>query len=310
MSAPRGTPAIGLTRLELAAAAAALIWLALGMLQLWLLPTGLGPGAVVTEVMGALLPVVLLVVLLGARRRIAALEAEVEAARRGLRSAAAGGPGATGVVMVAPAAPQAMTPPASPPPQPPAAPQAAPRAAAPTTAAAAQPEFQLASPAAGRAAPPVPLTREDALRALDFPDTAEDAAGRAALMRGLEDPWLARILRAGQDVLVLLAQEGLAGPFLPAGRSDPDLWRRFATGERGAALAPICGADPLVVAMLAERMRRDEVFRDASHHFLRRFDTFLAAFLHEATDAELRELSQSRSARAFAILAAAVGALA
>lgn len=319
MTTPRGMPAMGLTRLELAAGAAALLWLALGIMRLWLLPTGLGPGAVVVEGVGATLPVVLLVVLLGARRRIAALEAELDAARRGLRAASAGGAGATGVVMVSPAVPQAMAQAA------PAAHTSAQTTVRPTAGAArrppapapvrdpvpaaTQPEFQLSSDPDDTPMPAVPLTREDALRALDFPDTPEDAAGRAALLRGLDDPWFARILRSGQDVLVLLAQEGLAGQFLPAGDANADLWRRFAAGERGEALAPICGADPLVTAMLSERMRRDEVFRDASHHYLRRFDTFLGAFVQDATDAELSALSQSRSARAFAVLAAAVGAL-
>jgi hypothetical protein len=315
----------GLSRLEIAAGIAALGWLALGVLRLWLMPTGLGPGGVVAEVVGSVLPVILLAALVAAQRRITALEAELAAARRTARVADKGGAGATGVVPLTQAPPRAVTAPVA------GRPSSPPRTAGPQgraahtgpaqaagygmasriavvqpTAEAPQSEFNLAAP---DATPPAPLTRADALSALDFPSSPKDAVGRTALIKGLADPWFARILRSGQDVLVLLAQDGLFAETLPAAQGDPALWLRFVAGERGAGLADLCPADPDLSDALATRLRQDEVFRDAAHHFLRRFDEFLAAFAKDADAAEIATLAQTRSARAFAILAKSVGAL-
>lgn len=316
----------GLSRLEIAAGIAALGWLALGVLRLWLMPTGLGPGGVVAEVVGSVLPVILLAALVAAQRRITALEAELAAARRTARVTDKGGAGATGVVPLTHAPPRAVTaPPAGRPSSPPRAAAvmqgraantgsaqaasygvASQPASAQPPAEAPQPEFNLAAP---DTTPPAPLTRADALRALDFPSSPQDAVGRMALIKGLADPWFARILRSGQDVLVLLAQDGLFAETLPAAQGDPALWLRFVAGERGAGLADLCPADPDLSDALATRLRQDEVFRDAAHHFLRRFDEFLAAFAKDADAAEIATLAQTRSARAFAILAKSVGAL-
>jgi hypothetical protein len=54
-------------------------------------------------------------------------------------------------------------------------------------------------------------------------------------------------------------------------------------------------------------MRRDHIFRDAVHHFLRQFDRTLAAFEPEATDAEIARLSETRTARAFMLLGRVAG---
>lgn len=289
----------GPSRLEVAALVAAVAWLCFGALRLWLLPTGISGATVVAEIVGAALPVILLGALVAARRRIVALEADLAAARRGLRVAGQGGPGATGVVLQDGAT---------------GARASAGRAVQPATTTAAaltqptgpapQQEFDL-TPEPAEA----PLTRADALRALDFPASPHDAEGRAALRRGLADAWFARVLRAGQDVLLLLAQEGLVAETLPETSADPALWVRFASGERGAALAGLCPAGHDLVAPLAARLRRDEVFRDTAHHFIRRYDEFLGAFIQDADAPEIAQMAQTRSARAFALLICAVGAL-
>lgn len=308
MTPAPGAPPEGPNRLEIAALIAAVAWMALGALRLWLLPTGLGTAAVVAEVVGAALPVVLLGALVAARRRISTLEAELAAAQRGLRVAGQGGQGATGVVMVSAGAPQATA----------SAPQAKQAGQGAARAARTGPGAPVAAPAPPApqqefdlepASPEAPLTRADALRALDFPISAADIAGRAALHRGLADPWFARVLRAGQDILLLLAQEGLVAETLPQASADASLWTRFAGGERGAALAGLCPAGHDLVAPLAARLRRDDVFRDTAHHFVRRFDEFLGAFIQDANADEIAQLMQTRSARAFALLIGAFGAL-
>ncbi|WP_128253245.1 hypothetical protein [Falsirhodobacter deserti] len=153
------------------------------------------------------------------------------------------------------------------------------------------------------------LTIEDFLRALNFPDSADDVEGIEALQRVLNDHEAARLLRAAQDVLTLLAQDGIIMDDLVPEPPRPDQWRRFAAGERGAATAGV-GAirDRAALTATATRMREDAVFRDAAHHFMRTFDRSLPAFGEFATDTELEILAETRSARAFMLLARAGGA--
>jgi hypothetical protein len=53
------------------------------------------------------------------------------------------------------------------------------------------------------------------------------------------------------------------------------------------------------IALTAGRMRADPVFRDAAHHFLRQFDRSFSAFEKTASDQEISELAETRTARAF-----------
>jgi hypothetical protein len=49
-------------------------------------------------------------------------------------------------------------------------------------------------------------------------------------------------------------------------------------------------------------MKKDPVFRDATHHFLRLFDKGFAKSEDTATEAEISALSETRTARAFMLL--------
>jgi hypothetical protein len=178
-------------------------------------------------------------------------------------------------------------------------------AGAATEAAAGQGLFAL-TPEAGRAEPAVSVG--DFLRALNFPDTATDADGFRALARALEDPRAARVVRAAQDVLTLLSEDGLYMDDLPPVPATPELWRRFARGTRGEPVAALGGiTDPAALACAGRRLREDAVYRDAVHHFLRQFDRMLEGFEPNAADAELMRLADSRSARAFMLLGRAAG---
>jgi hypothetical protein len=88
----------------------------------------------------------------------------------------------------------------------------------------------------------------------------------------------------------------------------PEIWRRFAGGERGRAIAALGGIrDRSSLALTAGRMKQDPIFRDAAHHFLRRFDKLFAEFEKEASDAEISDLSNTRTARAFMLLGRVAG---
>ena len=119
---------------------------------------------------------------------------------------------------------------------------------------------------------------------------------------------VAKLIRAAQDVLTLLAQEGIYMDDLKPERARPEVWRAFAEGARGGAVSGLGGIrDRSSLALTAGRMREDPVFRDAAHHFLRTFDKTFAEFEKNASDAELIALADSRTARAFMLFGRVAG---
>lgn len=153
-----------------------------------------------------------------------------------------------------------------------------------------------------------PLSIADFVRALNFPDSAEDREGFRALRLALEDRHVAKLIRSAQDVLNLLSQEGIFMEDLRPDRTRPELWRQFAGGARGRAIAGLGGIrDRSSLALTAGRMREDPVFRDAAHHFLRTFDKVFAEAEANASDADLADLSDTRTARAFMLLGRVTG---
>lgn len=153
-----------------------------------------------------------------------------------------------------------------------------------------------------------PLPKADMIRALNFPDTAEDEEGFAALRRALKDRATAQLIQAAQDVLTLLSQDGIYMDDLPPDMARTEIWRRFATGERGRTIATLGGIrDRSSLALAAGRMKQDPIFRDAAHHFLRLFDRNFASFETDASDADISELANTRTARAFMLLGRVAG---
>lgn len=153
-----------------------------------------------------------------------------------------------------------------------------------------------------------PISIADFIRALNFPESPEDKEGFRALRLALEDRTVTKLIRASQDVLTLLSQDGIYMDDLTPDLSRPDLWRRFASGERGRSIAGLGGIrDRASLALTTGRMKSDPVFRDAAHHFLRAFDKTFAAFEPNASDADLTELGDTRTARAFMLLGRVTG---
>ncbi|MAC80320.1 MAG: hypothetical protein CML66_19885 [Rhodobacteraceae bacterium] len=168
-----------------------------------------------------------------------------------------------------------------------------------------QTSLELGTPAEALQPPP-PVS--DFIRALNFPETAEDTEGFAALRRALKDRKSAQLIQASQDVLTLLSQEGIYMDDLRPDMARPDVWRQFAHGVRGRAVAPLGGVrDRSSLALAAARMKQDPIFRDAAHHFLRRFDHMFSEFEAEASDAEISALGDTRTARAFMLLGRVAG---
>ena len=155
-------------------------------------------------------------------------------------------------------------------------------------------------------APPVDTL--DFIRALNFPETAEDEEGFAALRKAMRDRETAQLIQASQDILTLLSQDGIYMDDLRPDRARPEVWRQFASGVRGRPVAALGGIrDRSSLALSAGRMKQDPIFRDAAHHFLRRFDKTISAFAERASDADLTSLGDTRTARAFMLLGRVAG---
>ncbi|MBU2867705.1 hypothetical protein [Pacificibacter marinus] len=153
-----------------------------------------------------------------------------------------------------------------------------------------------------------PLSVADFIRAMNFPETAEDKEGFRALRRALTDRKVSQLIHAAQDILTLLSQDGIYMDDLRPDRAKPEVWRHFAKGERGRVVAPLGGVrDRSSLALASGRMKQDAIFRDAVHHFLRKFDKTFAEFEATATDEEIAALSDSRTARAFMLLGRVAG---
>lgn len=153
-----------------------------------------------------------------------------------------------------------------------------------------------------------PLAKPDFIRALNFPENANDEEGFNALRRALKDRSVAQLVQASQDILTLLSQDGIYMDDLRPDMARPEIWRRFAKGERGRTIAALGGIrDRSSLALTNVRMKKDPVFRDAAHHFLRLFDRGFSKFEESATETEISALSETRTARAFMLLGRVAG---
>lgn len=155
---------------------------------------------------------------------------------------------------------------------------------------------------------PVEIPAGILVNALNFPDDANDQETIAALRMALQDRDTARVLRAAQDVVTLLAAHDIYMDDLPPDPVPPAIWRRFAEGERGETARRIGGiGDETALETVAALMRGDEIFRDTAHHFLRHFDQMLTREAPRLDDVQLTELADTRSARGFMLVGRAAG---
>jgi len=153
-----------------------------------------------------------------------------------------------------------------------------------------------------------PLSIDDFIGALDFPEDENDTEGFRQLRLALADHESSKLVRASQDVLTLLSQDGIYMDDLNPDRSRPELWRDFAKGQRGPSVAGIGGVhDRSSLALASGRMRSDAVFRDAVHHFLRQFDKTFSRFCEAASDQDITRLADTRTARCFMLLGRVTG---
>nr|WP_111301911.1 hypothetical protein [Paracoccus saliphilus] len=283
------------------------IWLFLVAL-FWLLgPGGDGGSGGVSRLVataGVVMPVALIWLAVSLARAIAVLRAEADDLRHrlsDLRRAVQTGeaPEADPEADIRPATPKAAvtTVRAEPAPAHPPAPL---RMAAPKVRSAADQRPPAPQPEPGNVSS---VDNETLIRALNFPNGPDDQEAIEALREALRDPANSRVLRAAQDVVTLMAGRDLYMDDLPPDPVRPDVWRRYAAGERGSAVAPLGGVhDDTAMDIVAAMLREDEIFRDTVHHFLRHFDGLIGRVVPQLDDLQIAVLADSRSARAFMLL--------
>jgi len=142
------------------------------------------------------------------------------------------------------------------------------------------------------------------VRALNFPQSETDTAGFKSIRKVLPFREIAQLLQGAEDILSMLAQEGIYMDDLTTEDANPALWHRFAAGARGAELDDMGTVlDHAAITLAQGRMRSDPVFMDSALHFLRLFDRFLQAHIKTATDLDIVALADTRTGRAFQLLA-------
>ena len=150
-----------------------------------------------------------------------------------------------------------------------------------------------------------PISVQDLIGALNFPKDEDDTEGFRKLRRALADSENGDLLRASQDVQTLLSQEGIYMDDLTDQDSEPELWRRFSKGERGRKISPLSIDDDEYILPIKKKLQDDDIFKDATYHFLRHFDSSLQDFCKKASDIEITRFSNTRTARAFKVLGTA-----
>lgn len=305
--------------MDLVALALGLTWvLGLGVYLLFAGASGVAPGGVLVTILVLLVPP-LLVWLVAAQLRLGRmLRAEIQALRQAPVPEAVvpppqSAPKSLGhvkpVPLPDPSKAEAAEQPAKDDPAPRVAKTpgsfASHQSTSPPAPAPAQPRLDLDAPPA---VSEPPISTAEVISALNFPTSADDAEGFRILRRVRKDPLIGKLIQASEDVLTLLSKDALYVEDLVPDRARPDVWRRFADGERGRTVAALGGIrDRASLALVASRMKQDPVFRDASHHFLRQFDYGFARFAETASDAEIVALSDTRTARAFMLLGRVTG---
>ncbi len=148
-----------------------------------------------------------------------------------------------------------------------------------------------------------PPSWDELLRALNFPTDEKDQDGFRALRIAMRHHNTSLCIRAAEDIMNLLSQDGIYMDDFTPTVAPAEIWRKFSAGERGPSVAAIGGIDDEEVSeKIRERMRSDAIFRDAALHFQRQFDSVLKLFCEKGTDAYLERLGNTRTGRTFMLL--------
>ncbi len=154
-----------------------------------------------------------------------------------------------------------------------------------------------------------PITIRELIKALNFPDNAQDTEGFHVLQRAFKDHTTSKLLHLSQDVLTMLSEDGIYTDDLRVEKPNASVWRSFAKGVRGKEVAALgMVRDRTALTLANTRLKSDTVFRETVHGFLTQFDLILREFEETAEDNELLEMGKTRSAIAFMLMGRVSGA--
>jgi len=144
---------------------------------------------------------------------------------------------------------------------------------------------------------------DELLHALNFPTDEKDKDGFRALRIAMGHRATSQCLRAAEDIMNLMSQDGIYTDDLSPEIAPAALWRSFAGGTRGEEVAAVGGIhEPTAVSKVRSRMRSDPIFRDAALHFQRQFDITLREFCAHGSDEQIEKLANTRTGRTFMLL--------
>jgi len=147
------------------------------------------------------------------------------------------------------------------------------------------------------------LNWDELLHALNFPTDEKDKDGFRALRIAMGHRATSQCLRAAEDIMNLLSQDGIYTDDLSPEIAPAALWRSFAKGARGEEVSAVGGIhDAAAIAKVRSRMRSDPIFRDAALHFQRQFDITLREFCANGSDPQIEKLANTRTGRTFMLL--------
>ena len=146
------------------------------------------------------------------------------------------------------------------------------------------------------------------IKAANFPDDENDKEGLNSLRKALLDRDLAKLFHAAQDSLRIMSEDGVYIDSIQFKTGKVELWRNFANGKRGKKLSGILNFDDdTSLQKVNSRFKKDTIFKDVTHHFLRQFDLIFTEFSKNASDDEILQFSKTRTALLFLILANIAG---
>ncbi|MEE2774541.1 MAG: hypothetical protein VYE27_06495 [Pseudomonadota bacterium] len=149
---------------------------------------------------------------------------------------------------------------------------------------------------------PIEITWPVLLRALHFPNDPNDTEGFLALKIAHQSSIISDVLRASEDLLNLLAQDGIYLDDLTIDQPPVEAWINFINSNReGLSRKLDCIGIEDRTPSLRQRVKSDIIFRDTALILIRRFDQMLKDRLEAADDNQIFSLAFTRTGKAFLI---------
>lgn len=152
------------------------------------------------------------------------------------------------------------------------------------------------------------LTLVDFIQAADFPKSEHNQANFALLNVARQDPKTAKIMRATEDALTLLAQNGVYTESIKYKKPNAQPWRNLIKGERKTFIKNLAVVfDKKDLEKTVSQLKSNPIFQDTAYHFLRVFDKIFLEFEKEASDAEIIDFGNTHTSKTFVFLGQACG---